>query len=133
MQYCADTWFMLYLFGKEPKALSILQEARKGQSTIIIPLVAYAETAKKLMQRAVKEQEIDEFFETVEQCRHVNLVYPDKKIAREAARVSLAYSVPLIDAFVAATFRMTGSHILLTADSDYELLAKRKYAKIQCW
>lgn len=57
----------------------------------------------------------------------------DKAIARETARVSLTYSIPLVDSFVAATAKLLGSDAVLTADSDFKLLDKKKYVKSKAW
>ncbi len=132
MRYCADTWYLLGLFSQEPKAVRILENAKSGKDWILIPLVVFAEATKKLLQRGVSQQKIDAFFEATGDSEKVRLVFPEKMIASEAARVSLTYNVPLLDAFVAATAKISNCDALLSGDSDYDL-AKRKYIKVQSW
>lgn len=133
MKYCADTWFILSVFGNEPKAISIINETKFGKARIVIPVIAYAEAIKKLMQRGVSSQIIHGFFGTLEALQKIEIVDANKSIAEEAARVSLSYSVPLIDSFIAATYKLTGCEIFLSSDSDYSALIKRKYLKNQSW
>lgn len=47
--------------------------------------------------------------------------------------ISIHSAVPLIDSLVAATAKLAGCHLLLAADSDYGLLEKKKYVKVQSW
>ncbi|MEK6867316.1 MAG: PIN domain-containing protein [Nanoarchaeota archaeon] len=133
MNYCADTWFLLMLFAKDPQAISLIKETKEGKATIIIPIIVFAETTKKLMQKGVSLLIIDEFFAAVEASEKIEFAFLDKAIAQEAARVSLSFQVPLIDSLVAATARLSGCQILLSADSDYASLVKRKYVKVQSW
>ncbi|MBI2142533.1 PIN domain-containing protein [Candidatus Woesearchaeota archaeon] len=133
MKYCADTWFILFLFDKEQHAVRIFQETRIGKAGIAIPAVVFAEATKKLLQRGVQQKSIDLFWEGVEQSEKVKLIPVERTIAREAARVSLTYGVPLIDSLVAATAKLTGCDMLLSADSDYALLARKGYVKVQSW
>ena len=133
MKYCADTWFILQAFAKNTTAISIIEETRRGKVRIIIPIITFAESHKKLMQRGVSQRLIDDFFEGVEASEKVELILIDKAIAGEAARISHSYNVPLIDSFVAATSKLTACDLLLTGDSDYNLLIKSKYIKTQSW
>ncbi len=133
MKYCADTWFILQAFAKNPKAISLLEETKIGKARIIIPIIVFTESHKKLMQRGIPQELIDDFFEGAETSQKIELVLIDKAIAKEAARISYSYSVPLIDSLVAATSKLTGCNILLAGDSDYDLLVKRKYVKMQSW
>ena len=133
MRYCADTWFLLKSFDKDPKALQIIADTKQGKTCIIIPIVVFAETIKKLMQRGVSQETIFKFFSAVEQSEKVSLIILDRKIAKEASMLSLSYKVPLIDAFVAATAKISDCVVLLSGDSDYRLLVKKKYLKVQSW
>lgn len=133
MKYCADTWFILQAFAKNTKAISLIEETRRGKVRIIIPIITYAESHKKLMQRGVSQTLIDDFFEGVEASEKVELILIDKAIAGEAARISHSHNVPLIDSLVAATSKLTGCEILLSEDSDYDQLIKNKYLKTQSW
>jgi len=133
MKYCADTWFLLTAFGKEQKATTLVEETKKGKARIIIPVVVFAETIKKLMQRGASREIINMFFSGIESSEKIEIAIADKATAVEAAHISLAYNVPLIDSFVAATCRLTGCDVLLSADTDYKLLVKRKYLKVQSW
>ncbi|MBI2136677.1 PIN domain-containing protein [Candidatus Woesearchaeota archaeon] len=133
MKYCADTWFILKLFKKDPKALAILNDAKDGKSRIIIPIMVYAEARKKLMQEGCSAAIIGQFFTGVEMSNKIGLMLIDKRIAEEASKISFSYSVPLIDSFVAATCKLTDCNILLADDCDYELLEKKRYLKVQRW
>ncbi len=133
MKYCADTWFILKLFKKDSKALSIFDDAKYGKARILIPITVYAETRKKLMQEGCSSAVIEQFFGGAEISNKICLILADKQIAEEASKISFSYSVPLIDSFVAATYKLTGCEILLANDSDYDILAKKKYIKVQSW
>ncbi|MAF34386.1 hypothetical protein CMO91_00915 [Candidatus Woesearchaeota archaeon] len=133
MRYCADTWFLLQAFSKHPKAIGLLAQVGDGKANILIPLTVVAETTKKLMQRAVPERAIEEFFQGVEASQGMSIVGIDRVLAREAAKISLSFSISLMDAFVASTAKLTGCKILLSQDSDFRLLAKKKYVKVQGW
>ncbi len=133
MKYCADTWLILSLSDKDEKAVSILRSVKEGKSHLIIPAVVFAEATKKLLQRGVQQKSIDLFWEGVEQSEKVKLIPVERTIAREAAHVSLTYGVPLIDSLVAATAKLTSCDMLLSADSDYALLARKGYVKVQSW
>ena len=133
MKYCADTWFILSAFGNESKAISIINDARHGKARIVVPVVAYAEAIKKLMQKGISYQAIYDFFSSLEVTQKIEIINANKSIAEEAAKVSLTYSVPLIDSFVAATYKLTECDIFLSPDSDYSLLIKKKYLKNQSW
>ena len=133
MKYCADTWFVLKLFKKDPKALAILEDTTYGKARIVIPITVYAEATKKLMQLGITILTLKSFLDYIEISRKVETVDANKSIAEEAAKISFSYRVPLIDSFVAATCKLTQCDILLADDSDYELLAKKKYLKVQLW
>ncbi len=133
MKYCADTWFILEAFSKNPQAVALIQETRAGKTRIVISIMVYAEASKKLMQRGISQDVIEQFFDGVEASEHVELILVDKAIAREAARLSLSFHVPLIDSVVAATCTLTGCDLLLSGDGDYEPLTKRRYLKLRSW
>ncbi len=133
MRYCADTWFILALFQKEAHSRLIFEDARQGKSRIMVPIVVFAEATKKLLQKGVPKSVVDQFWGGVEASEKVQLVPADKSIAQEAALVSLAHGVPMIDSFVAATAKLTGCDLLLSGDTDYSILAKKKYVKVQSW
>lgn len=131
MRYCADTWFILQVFDKNNTALSLIAETRTEKTQIIIPLIVFVESYKKLLQRGVSQETITLFFAGVEASEKIGLVMLDKTIGEEAARISLSFDVPLIDALVAATAKLTRCDSLLAKDSDYALLVKRKYLKLK--
>ncbi len=133
MKYCADTWFILQAFSQNPKAIALIEETRAGKARIIIPILAFAESIKKLMQQGVSKDIINTFFEGVETSDKVELIMVDRAIAQEAARISHSYKLPLIDSIIAATANLTGCDLLLARDSDYDLLKKSKYIKISSW
>ena len=133
MRYCTDTWFVLNLFDIDPKSLAILEDTKRGKTQLIIPIITFAESTKKLLQKGIPQELIDLFLSGVEASEKIALVNLDKSIAREAARISLTFHVPLIDSCVAATAKIHACDILLAKDDDYDLLAKKKYLKIQSW
>lgn len=113
--------------------MRILQEAKEGKAQIVVPMVVFAESTKKLLQRGISQSTISLFWRGVEASEKVKLLIIDRTIASEAAKISLTFNVPMIDSFVAATCKLTNSHVLLAADSDYRLLVKNKYLKVQSW
>ena len=129
MRYCADTWFIIELFGKNPKALQYIYDAKVGKTRILVPIIVFAEATKKLLQRGISQKLVDEFFSGVEASDKIELVLLDKAISQEAAKISMSFSIPLIDALVAATSKLTGCDALLSGDEDYTLLIKNKYLK----
>lgn len=133
MRYCSDSWFILSLFNEVEQSMRILQEAKEGKTQIVVPMVVFAESTKKLLQQGISQSTISLFWAGVEASEKVKLLIIDRTIASEAAKVSLTFNVPMIDSFVAATCKLTNSHVLLTADSDYRLLVKNKYLKVQSW
>ena len=133
MRYCADTWFLLMAFARDSKAVALIEETKKGKVKIIIPVVVFAETVRKLMQRGASRAVIDMFFSGIESSEKIEITIADKAVAAEAAQISLSYNIPLIDSFVAATHLLMECDILLSADTDYALLVKRKHMKVQSW
>ncbi len=133
MYYCADTWYLLKVFEHDKKALELLENAKYGKDRILIPLVVFAETTKKLLQRGIPQEKVDAFFDPVEVSEHIQFSFPDRRIATEAAHIALSFSLSLMDAFVAATARLSKCNILLSEDSDYGLLEKRNMIKTKSW
>ena len=133
MKYCADTWFLLNAFSKDTKALVLIEETKRDKTRILVPVVVFAETIKKLMQRGATKEVINTFFAGIESSDKIELIVADKSIAKEAAQISLTCNVPMIDSFVAATCRLYDCDALLSADSDYQLLIKKKYLKVMSW
>lgn len=133
MHYCADTWFLLILFGKDSHAREILEGIKTGKDWLFIPYITYAETMKKLFQQGYSENDIKSFFELLENTKKVRFISAEKSISQEAAKISLSFDIPLIDAFIAATAKVTNCNILLAKDSDFDILKKRNYIKTQSW
>lgn len=133
MIYCADSWFILMVFEKKEKSIQLLREVRTGKAKIIIPIIVFAEATKKLLQRGVRQTDIDFLWAKIEAVENVKLALMDKPIAGEAAKISLSFKLPLIDALIAATCKITGCHALLTGDQDYQLLVKQKYLDVVGW
>src|SRR3989344_7727199 len=118
MRYCADTWFLLMAFARDSKAVALIEETKKGKVKIIIPVVVFAETVRKLMQRGASRAVIDMFFSGIESSEKIEITIADKAVAAKAAQISLSYNIPLIDSFVAATHLLMECDILLSADTD---------------
>lgn len=132
MRYCADTNFLLALFGLDSRAKELFDGVKRGKDWIIVSYVAYAETIKKLFQFGRSQSNIDSFLELLENTEKVRFVEVDKLVAQEAAKVALTFNVPMIDACIVACAKVTNCDVLLSNDSDYNL-AKRKYIKVQSW
>ena len=133
MKYCADTWYVLMLFRGDAKAIDLLKEAKIGKTEIIIPLVVYTESIRKLFQLGLPKQKILEFYEILATSRNISIVPLDRDIAMETASISHTFSLSIIDSFVAATTRLYSCDALLTADTDYKPLIKKKYLRTVSW
>lgn len=133
MKYCADTWFILKAFENDVIGKNIIEEARLGKTQIIIPISTFAESTKKLMQQGVSFQAIELFFQGIESTEEIIIVNLDKTIAQEAAKISLSNDLAMLDAFVAATAKIIGCEYVLTKDSDFKHLIKKRYIKVKSW
>jgi predicted nucleic acid-binding protein len=133
MRYCADAWFILKAFENDPRGIGIIHEARLGKAEIVVPMSTFAESTKKLMQQGVSAEAIELFFQGIESTEDIVLVNLEKNIAQEAAKIALSYNLSMLDAFVAATARIMGCAYVLTKDTDFKLLVKKKYMKIKSW
>lgn len=133
MRYCADTWFLLSLFDREDKAKKVLTNTEFGKDFIFVSNITYAETMKKLFQKGNSQFQILNFFDLLKNTGKVSFIAPDLKIAEETARLSLSCGLHLIDSFVAATAKLMNCDVLLSDDSDFQPLIKRKYIKVQSW
>lgn len=131
MRYCADTWFILQLFAKSEKAFSILKNVKYGKDLLLVPFIAVAETYRELSRRGTKQKDIDMFFDALFASAKIQFVSPDIEIAKESARISVSYNLPLIDAVVVSTSKLLGC-IALSADSHIKSLHK-KYVEVQGW
>ena len=133
MKYCSDTWFILKLFEKDIKALNLLNEVKYGKSSLIVPIVVFAEAIRKLLERGIPQTNVDQFFNSMELSNKINFLIVDKNIAKEAAKISLSNDLSLMDSFVAASCKLSDSNLLLAADSDYKHLIKKNYIKLHSW
>ncbi len=133
MIYCTDSWFIIAAFNKDEKGVQLLRETKGGKTRLVIPMVVFAEATKKLMQRGTPKEAIDLFWAGVEASEKVTLIPLDRPIAEEAAKISLSFKLPLIDALIAATCKLTGCNALLTGDQDYRFLVKHRYLDVVGW
>ncbi|MBI5226505.1 PIN domain-containing protein [Candidatus Micrarchaeota archaeon] len=133
MIYAVDTWFILSIWNKEPKSQDTLNEIGQGKAQLVISYAAVAEAARKLMQQGNGWQSIETLWSMLESFEKIRFVQLDKTIALESARISMKYGIPLIDAIIAATAKLSGCDVLLSADEDMAVLAKKKYLKVQSW
>lgn len=133
MKYCSDTWFILKLFEKDSKSMDFFGEIASGKNILIVPVIVFSESFKKLMQRGISEKLIDSFFESVDASERMEIIFIDKLIAKEAAKVSMTYSVPLIDALIASTAKLTDCDFVLTDDEHFKTLERKKYIKTKSW
>jgi len=133
MKYCTDTGFILALFNEDQKATNILEDVRYGKAQLIIPLIAYGESIRKLLHQGVHLENIEAFYRKIEQAEKVQMLELTRQIANEGAQISLRYGLPLMDAFVAASGKISGCDRLLARDSDFKVMIKKNYLKVQSW
>jgi len=133
MKYCADTWFLLKLFNKDVRAKDIINDLRYGKARLTIPCSVIAETVRKLMQQGASQDIIDVFLEYIQPSEKIEVIEIDQLLAVEAAKISLTYGLAMMDAFVAVTCVLNGCNTLLSGDSDYDGMVKRKYLKTISW
>lgn len=133
MRYCADTWYILRLFGKDEEALKILDNTKYGKDVLVIPVIVVSESVKKLLQRGIPERLLDDFFASMDISDKIEVIFLDEAIAKEAAKISIRYSMPLVDSLIAATARLTKCHMLLTDDRHFRALGKKRYLKVKSW
>ena len=57
----------------------------------------------------------------------------DLNIAEEAAKLSHSSDLSLVDSIIAATCKLNGCDALLSGDTDYNPLIKKKYLKVTSW
>ncbi len=133
MRYGADTWFLLSLWDADAHSATLIQNVRNGKDQLCIPVPAFSETIKKLMQRGIKEEKIETFWTDLAASEKIRIVPLDRVTAKEAARISITYGVPLVDAFIAATAKLSGCDALLSADADMATLARKKYLAVKSW
>jgi predicted nucleic acid-binding protein len=133
VKYCVDTGFLLATYQKDAKAMEILDGVRAGKDYCILPALSYAECIKKLIQRGVSEDIILGFLSHLMASPKFSFIPVDEAIAREAAKISLSSKLALIDSCIAATCKMTACNVLLSSDSDFAPLIKRKYLQVQSW
>jgi len=133
MKYCADTWYVLNLFSKEENSIRIFNDIRLGKDFLILPVIVISESYKKLLQHGISEKLIDSFFESIDVSDKIEIVFIDNVIAKECAKVSLSYSIPLIDSIIAATARLTDCNFLLSDDKHLKLLHRKRYVKVKSW
>ncbi len=133
MIYCADTWFVLALFSGDDKAVKLVEEADSGKTTILIPIIVYAESIRKLLSRGESMKKIEYFYEGIKECVRIKIVALELDIAEEAAKISYSNSLSLVDSIIAATTKLLWCNILLSQDTDYNVLVKKKYLKVSGW
>lgn len=133
MQYCADTWFLLALYDRDTRARTLFENLESRKSWLVVSAIAYAETTKKLFQRGVTESTVRAFWTLLENTKKVQIVPVNNEVGAEAAKISLTYHLSLMDACVAATGKVMYCDILLSGDSDFDLIAKKKYIKVMSW
>lgn len=130
MKYCSDTWFILKLFSKDEKAKQIIKNVKYGKDELFVPMIVVSESYKKLMQKGVREKRINQFFDSLELSSKIEFIPSDKKIAKEAAKMSLSQRIPLIDSIIATTSNLLGCHFVLTAGQHIKNLKK---IKVKVW
>lgn len=133
MRYCADTWYILKLFERDEKSIKIFDEIRFEKSEMIIPILVVSESLKKLLQRGISEKILDSFFETMDRSERIEIIFFDKLIAKEGAKISLSYSIPLIDSLIIATSKLTDCNLVLTDDGHFKKLEMGKLIKTKSW
>lgn len=133
MRYCTDSWFLIALFQKEAKAVSIVENAKNKKDWLVIPIAAFSETAKKLLQIGAAKEDILEFLAIAESSERASLSALTKDIAWEAANIAHRFGIPLLDSFVAATAKICNADALLSGDEHFQPLKKAKYLSLVSW
>lgn len=131
MRYCADTWFLLQLFDRQERALKIVENVKYGKDSLVIPSVCVVEIYRELGKRGISQKNIDAYIDNLEVSRKIEFLPIDRNIAREAARISNSYSLPLVDAIIASTAKLLCC-VVLSADGHIRLLQK-KYVDVESW
>ena len=85
------------------------------------------------MQQGASQDIIKVFLEYIEPSEKIEIIEIDTLLAVEAAKISLTYGLAMMDAFVAVTCVINGCNVLLSGDSDYDSMVKRKYVKKMSW
>lgn len=133
MKYCADTWFILKFSSNDQKAADLIKNVRFGKDELIIPMSVVAESFKTLFARGISENKIETMFDELQIIEKVSFVGLDRLIAKEASKVSFSHGTPMLDSFVASTYKLLKCHFVLTDDSDLKKLHKAGYLKIKNW
>lgn len=133
MRYCADSWFLIALFQKDQKALSIIENAKLKKDWVFIPITALAETSKRLLQLGMAKEDILRFMDKTETSERVTLILFTKDIAWEAANIAHRYGIPLLDSFVAATAKTNNVDALISGDEHFLPLKKARYLSLLSW
>lgn len=133
MRYCTDTWFLLELYRKSDKANDIFKGVLEGKNRIVIPTVSIMELVRVAIMKGEKISNIESLIKELKATQKVQVAVLDEEIAKEAAKISISYSVPSIDSIVAATHTTTDCDILLSKDDDLIVLSKKRYLKIENW
>jgi len=133
MKFCSDTWFMIKLSEKDTKALEIKRSIIDGKDRLIVPSIVITELFKKFMKKGKRESDMDNFLRNLTASEKVKIIFLDEAVAREAAKVSITFNVPIVDSIIAATCKLSDCDKLLTDDSDFKILHKRKYLKVESW
>jgi len=133
MKFCADTWYILKLFGRDEKALEIIKNVKFGKDELIIPIIVVSESFKKLFQQGISEYMIDSFFNALEASEKISIIPFDKEISKEAAKLSVSKNIPLTDSLIVATGKLSECDFILSNDSHFKVLQKTKYIKLKFW
>ena len=133
MHYCSDSWFLIALFQKDPKAISLIENAKQRKDRIVIPITALAEISKRLLQLGMQKEDIMLFISQTEFSERVALAGLTKDIAWEAANIAHRFGIPLLDSFVAATAKICNVDAVLSADEHFLPLKRAKYLNLVSW
>jgi len=133
MKYCTDTNFLLELFHKEFKAHEIFRKINFDKVSFIIPMLVLNETMKILMQRGFAQYTISAFFDTLQMYQKIKFLSADRLTSEEAAKLSFSFSIGTVDAHIAAIAKLENCDSILSKDSDFKILQKYQYVKVQKW
>jgi len=129
MKYCLDTWFLVKLSEKDPKAIKILKGSK---NTFVIPSVVILEITKIGLQRGIKKK-TDSLISQLLVTKNIEIISCNTEIAKKAGEISGNYGIPTVDSIIAATTISTKCHKLLSEDSHFDKLHKKKLIKKQSW
>ena len=129
MRIGLDTGFFISLYqGNEETAVLWQKFVDRDEELLVCVLSGY-EFFRVLMRRGEPMNELEEFWETIEAACEVIPV--DGKTVREAAKLENTYHLGGLDSLILAVLLGNGCREILTTDSRWKPISKKKRVKIK--